>query len=293
MTKLMNEYLSKDDVYNIVNSILNVEGIYSCFLFGSYGTERFTKYSDIDIAIITDFPFYTLGEFVDKLESKLNRKVDLVILNDLPPIIKLNIAFKSNIVFTKSDLLLNKFYDEVNFWYKTDFRIYKSWLETKWSGGMDMVRINGMRLEELIENFEECLKNLEDALFFLNSTNDSRIYNLAIGSFRYGITSIFTNTEDYLGMVLKKVGVGVSDKTFRQSLKLALDNGLIDEDFANCISKSINIRNSFSHGYNVPTTEDLINFYTSSKNVFHNQLKFMKNLSNKESLNKTSVFDDF
>ena len=93
-------------------------------------------------------------------------------------------------------------------------------------------------------------------------------------------------------MVLKKLGVGVTDKTFRDCLKIAEDNDLIDKNYSRCISKSVNIRNSFSHKYNVPSTEVLIQFFLDNKNVFYKHLEFMIDLdkSTPNELSRSSVF---
>lgn len=155
-----------------------------------------------------------------------------------------------------------------------------------------MVKVNKMKLEELIVNFRECLEDLEFAIENLDSALDEKWERLIRNSIRNGVASIFTNAEDYLGMVLKKLGVGVTDKTFRDCLKIAEDNDLIDKNYSRCISKSVNIRNSFSHKYNVPSTEVLIQFFLDNKNVFYKHLEFMIDLdkSTPDELGRSSVF---
>ena len=149
-----------------------------------------------------------------------------------------------------------------------------------------------MKLEKLIVNFRECLEDLEFAIENLDSALDEKWERLIRNSIRNGVASIFTNAEDYLGMVLKKLGVGVTDKTFRDCLKLAEDNDLIDKNYSRCISKSVNIRNSFSHKYNVPSTEVLIQFFLDNKNVFYKHLEFMIDLDKSipNELGRSSVF---
>lgn len=155
-----------------------------------------------------------------------------------------------------------------------------------------MVKVNKMKLEKLIVNFRECLEDLEFAIENLDSALDEKWERLIRNSIRNGVASIFTNAEDYLGMVLKKLGVGVTDKTFRDCLKIAEDNDLIDKNYSRCISKSVNIRNSFSHKYNVPSTEVLIQFFLDNKNVFYKHLEFMIDLdkSTPNELGRSSVF---
>ena len=155
-----------------------------------------------------------------------------------------------------------------------------------------MIKVNKMRLEELIVNFRECLEDLEFAIENLDSALDEKWERLIRNSIRNGVALIFTNAEDYLGMVLKKLGVGVTDKTFRDCLKIAEDNDLIDKNYSRCISKSVNIRNSFSHKYNVPSTEVLIQFFLDNKNVFYKHLEFMIDLAKSipNELGRSSVF---
>jgi len=54
-------------------------------LFGSYSGNTQTELSDIDIAIYTDRPIELLeqGDIISLLEDKLEKKVDLIVLNDL------------------------------------------------------------------------------------------------------------------------------------------------------------------------------------------------------------------
>lgn len=142
-----------------------------------------------------------------------------------------------------------------------------------------MVKVNKMKLEGLIVNFRECLEDLEFAIENLDSALDEKWERLIRNSIRNGVALIFTNAEDYLGMVLKKLGVGVTDKTFRDCLKLAEDNDLIDKDYSRCLSKSVNLRNSFSHKYNVPSVEVFVKFFLDNKNVFYKHLEFMIDLA--------------
>lgn len=119
-------------VRNTIKSVLDVDNIYVCLLFGSFGTEDFNELSDIDIAVITDLNFCQLGDLADELEEKLGRSVDLVNVNRLEGIFKLQIAYRSDIVFCKDEDKLDKFLADTNDWYKTDYRIWKAWQESEW-----------------------------------------------------------------------------------------------------------------------------------------------------------------
>ena len=89
------DILNKEAVFKEIESVLNIDGIYACFLFGSYGTDEFTKDSDIDLAIISDIPIYNLGLVVLELEDKLGISIDLLDINDLDGIFKLQIAYRN------------------------------------------------------------------------------------------------------------------------------------------------------------------------------------------------------
>lgn len=156
---------------------------------------------------------------------------------------------------------------------------------------MVIVKINNMRLNDLIYNLEECLEDINFAIEKLEATDENvMMLRMINNSIRCGIASIFTNCEDYLGMILKKNGVGVTDKSLRDCLRISIEQELIESNFGNCIIKAIKMRNSFSHRYNVPTTEELINFYTENKENFYKQLEFMKSLSS-TNISYCDVFD--
>lgn len=123
---------SNEQIRDDIKRILDVEGVYACFIFGSFGTEKFTDESDIDIAVITDLSFCQLGLLQESLSEKLNINVDLVNASNLDGIFKLQIAYRSDIVFCKDDNRLTEFLDDTNYWYKTDYRIWKSWQESEW-----------------------------------------------------------------------------------------------------------------------------------------------------------------
>lgn len=124
--------LDTGKVLEIIRQTLDVDDIYVCYLFGSFGTEDFNEFSDIDIAVITDLNFCQLGNLSNDLSEKLGRDVDLVDANKLSGIFKLQIAYRSDIVFCKDEDKLDKFLDDTDYWYKTDYRLWKAWQESEW-----------------------------------------------------------------------------------------------------------------------------------------------------------------
>lgn len=72
----------KTKIENILNKY---EQIKFALLFGSYANNTQKYLSDIDIGIYTkdDIDLFLQGEIISDLESELDKKIDLVILNDL------------------------------------------------------------------------------------------------------------------------------------------------------------------------------------------------------------------
>lgn len=66
------------------------------FVFGSFVKGYFTEESDIDIAILFDKKpnFNKYLKIKMRLEEILNREIDIVVLNDASPIIKMQILKK-------------------------------------------------------------------------------------------------------------------------------------------------------------------------------------------------------
>lgn len=115
-----------------IKNILNVDGIDVCFLFGSYGTSKFNKDSDIDIAILGDIEFLDTLPLLEKLEDELKREVDLIKANEVYPIIQLAIAHRCDIVFCKDDKILQSFLLKSKRWYEEEYRFWKKCYESEY-----------------------------------------------------------------------------------------------------------------------------------------------------------------
>lgn len=140
-----------------------------------------------------------------------------------------------------------------------------------------MVKLNYMRLADVLSNTKKNLRILDRSIEEYNKCNNELkdVYEQAL---RSCIFEIFKNAEDYLGMVLKKLGVGVTDKTFKDCINLAKDNKLINSEYADCIYRNIKIGNSYAHKYNVPSTAEIIKFYNSNKDCINKQITFMEDI---------------
>ncbi|WP_142413875.1 type VII toxin-antitoxin system MntA family adenylyltransferase antitoxin [Hathewaya massiliensis] len=117
---------------NKVKDILDTKGIDVCFLFGSYGTSSFNESSDIDIAILGDIDFIDTLPLIEKLESELNREVDLVKADEVYPIIQLAIAHRGDVVFCKDHRKLEEFLAKAQKWYEEEYRFWKKWYEEEY-----------------------------------------------------------------------------------------------------------------------------------------------------------------
>jgi predicted nucleotidyltransferase len=83
-------------------------------LFGSYANDTQKELSDIDVAIFVDKPIdlFVQGEIIATLECELEKKIDLVILNDLyksHPKLSFNITNNHKVIFCQDDALYADF----------------------------------------------------------------------------------------------------------------------------------------------------------------------------------------
>lgn len=153
--------------------------------------------------------------------------------------------------------------------------------------GIDLIKINSTRLEDIIENTSLCLNELKrDIGIFKTIDETNKFYRITEKAIRQDIADLFKNIEDYLAFTLKTVGVGISKKSLREALDSAKEKKLMSEEFAEFIKNSMKIRNYFSHRYNYPTTEYLIEFYIENETVFDRYLEFInERLENTKSEN--------
>lgn len=144
-----------------------------------------------------------------------------------------------------------------------------------------MMKINSVRFNTVINNFKECIENIEKDLTDYNNLDEEiikrfpDIERLIETALRADIIDIFKIIEDYIALSLKVYGVGISNKTINEALDKCLEEKLINNEFRLMMRKNKSIRDSYSHKYNYPRTEDLINFYVSNKKIFEEHLNLM------------------
>ena len=116
---------------NIIKTILdkiNIK-IYAIYIFGSYGTKYEREDSDIDIAIITDSKVSLSNRYKlkTKLDSNLNREVDLSLITDYHSNLMINILSDGALIYESDDynILFDKIYEDLSF----DFYFLNTYME--------------------------------------------------------------------------------------------------------------------------------------------------------------------
>ena len=80
---LLNKYaeemiLKLETIKATVSDVLSKHNVSACYLFGSYAKGKATGASDIDLMIVSEIEGIELYQIIDELETKLNKKVDLI-----------------------------------------------------------------------------------------------------------------------------------------------------------------------------------------------------------------------
>jgi predicted nucleotidyltransferase len=82
------------------------------FLFGSSARGEDTVLSDVDIAIyFTDaVDFYRINGLREDLSELLGREIDIAVLNNISPIIRMQVLKKGTLILNLNRCLYNKFF---------------------------------------------------------------------------------------------------------------------------------------------------------------------------------------
>jgi predicted nucleotidyltransferase len=82
------------------------------FLFGSSARGEDTVLSDVDIAIyFTDaVDFYRMNGLREDLSELLGREIDIAVLNNISPIIRMQVLKKGTLILNLNRCLYNKFF---------------------------------------------------------------------------------------------------------------------------------------------------------------------------------------
>lgn len=95
----------------ITEGLNKYDDIRLVFLFGSIATEYYTEASDIDLAILfqAEPDFYYLDNIKNALSGFIKREIDIVVLNNASPIIKMQ-ALKKGIPLIKKGEVYEEFF---------------------------------------------------------------------------------------------------------------------------------------------------------------------------------------
>jgi len=122
-------YLRDSDKMDIIKKckdiLMKYEDIVFSYIFGSYAQGSIRGNSDIDIAIYLkkDIDIDTYLEIKMNLSEVLKREVDLVILNNAPPLLKYEI-YKNNILLFSRDKTLESKYKVKTLFEYSDIKRY-------------------------------------------------------------------------------------------------------------------------------------------------------------------------
>jgi predicted nucleotidyltransferase len=94
---------------------MNKDNVLLVFIFGSFMSGRLTSQSDIDIAVLFDKKpdFHEILKLTGLISEEINREVDIVVLNESSPIIRMQVLKTGELILKKD----NRSYE--NFFVKT------------------------------------------------------------------------------------------------------------------------------------------------------------------------------
>ena len=134
------------------------------YLYGSYADNSNNKFSDIDIAVYIDDKLKPVSsylgyrsELITELQSITSKDIDLIILNEVPDKIAYNALNEGSLMFTKSDNISNRFYNNVinnisnNL---SDHDIIENKLKRLYQYIMKLKQYEGITLKKLNNNLE-------------------------------------------------------------------------------------------------------------------------------------------
>ena len=109
-----------DILDEVTEELASMDSVVFAYLFGSYSTDEQTDESDVDIALyLQDTSFDTQLDINYKLSKRLNKNVDIVILNRVKNIFLLENILKDGIILKDSqerfDFELNKQHQILDF----------------------------------------------------------------------------------------------------------------------------------------------------------------------------------
>jgi predicted nucleotidyltransferase len=99
-------------VKKLEKSLSTHSDIVLVFLFGSYVRGDMTSLSDMDIAIFFTgtIDFYRINDLREDISEMLGVEVDIVVLNNASPVIKMQVLKKGTLLINKDQQAYNEFF---------------------------------------------------------------------------------------------------------------------------------------------------------------------------------------
>ncbi|RLI63267.1 MAG: nucleotidyltransferase domain-containing protein [Candidatus Asgardarchaeum californiense] len=106
----MNEHSKNKIINNVKKILLNDENVIFAYIFGSYARGETHRFSDIDIAVfLKEYSIDKEFELLDKLSPAIPIEIDLIILNNAPPLLRHKVLSEGILLFCKDDDVHYKF----------------------------------------------------------------------------------------------------------------------------------------------------------------------------------------
>jgi len=102
-----------EDIASALNEYFrDKEEILLAFIFGSAVSGRLTENSDVDIAILFSImpEFHEVLNITDEISGIINKEVDIVVLNDSSPVIRMQVLKNGKLIKRKDAVIYNNFY---------------------------------------------------------------------------------------------------------------------------------------------------------------------------------------
>lgn len=118
----------KDElIKRIKDYLFSKDNIAIAYIFGSFGTEDFNCHSDIDIAILSykEITYNECLKLNSELEDIIGLPIDLNNIESLPEYIQVQVIMNNRQLFSKDDIVEQRYLDKLNHWIKTEMPFWR------------------------------------------------------------------------------------------------------------------------------------------------------------------------
>ncbi|MGL6105525.1 hypothetical protein [Romboutsia sp.] len=115
----------------------------------------------------------------------------------------------------------------------------------------------------------DCIYNLDNFCQNMNELEKLEyLKKCAQEGFKSYIGSFYELLKDYLTYCNTVMDIPITGKSYKEYLELCIKENLLPQDSLYFIIALSSIRNKFSHGYEVPPFEDVLDFYKNNSQKF-------------------------